>query len=99
MKDNKLVSKHPKIKSIIPGYKNIQRGLSNNRKLKCRQPSRHLRKCGGRLLPSGDKTVGTSVIFNFCSDAMTTISLANSIPDVFNPSFLIDSQLKPRKPQ
>ena len=63
-----------------PGYRNSQRGLNSSRKRRCRQPSRQLRRCGGRERPSGDSVVGTSVMRSPRIVAFTTISLANSMP-------------------
>ena len=52
----------PAMSSTRPGMKNSQRGLNSSRKRRCRQPSRQVRRCGGRLRPSLASVVGTSVI-------------------------------------
>ena len=41
--------------SARPGRKNSQRGLNSSRNRRCRQPSRQVRRCGGRLRPSLDQ--------------------------------------------
>ena len=66
---------------------------------KCRQPSRHGFKCGGRERPSGCSVMGTSAIFNFLSVALMTISEANSMPVVCNSIFSNAARVKPRRPQ
>jgi hypothetical protein len=78
-------------------FKNL--GLEAKRNIKCRHPSRHVLRCGGRDLPSGFRVVGTSVIFNPLREAFTTISLANSIPLDFKFKLRIASVLKARRPQ
>jgi hypothetical protein len=66
-------SKTPTATNAIPGYKNNQRGLYSRKNRRVRQPSRQVRRCGGRLRPSGDKVVGTSATFRFSKVAFTTI--------------------------
>ena len=89
----------PAMPTTRPGKKNSQRGLNSNRNRRCRQPSRQLRRCGGRLRPSLASVVGTSVIFWFARVAFTTISLANSMPVAWRPSSIALSRRKPRRPQ
>ena len=89
----------PAMSSASPGRKNSQRGLNSSRKRRCRQPSRQERRCGGRLRPSLDKVVGTSVTCCPARVALTTISLANSIPVACRLSAITLSRLKPRRPQ
>ena len=45
-------------------------------------PSRQVRRCGGRLRPSGERVVGTSARRRLAREDLTTISLANSMPVV-----------------
>ena len=53
-------SSTPRAQSDRPGMKNSQRGLYISRNFRCRQPSRQVFRCGGRLRPSGFSVVGTS---------------------------------------
>ena len=64
------------------GYRKSQRGLNTSRNRRCRHPSRHVRRWGSRLRPSGLRVVGTSVMASPPMAARTTISVANSIPVV-----------------
>ena len=79
--------------------KNSQRGLYISRNFRCRQPSRQVLRCGGRLRPSGFSVVGTSSMRRPASAPRTTISLANSMPVVRRSSALMLAALKPRRPQ
>src|SRR5271157_2725353 len=54
---------------------------------------------GKRSRPSGWSTIGTSVIFWWPRLALTTISLANSIPAAARPSLAHDSLRKALSPQ
>ncbi len=90
---------NPVTLSVIPGYKNRNLGLAVNRKIKCLHPSRQVRRCGALDLPSGLSVVGTSVIFSPLTDALTIISLANSIPVDFKFNSRIELVLKARRPQ
>ena len=54
----------PSSDSKIPGTRNSQRGEKSSMNRRCRQPSRHGFKCGGRERPSGCSVTGTSAIFN-----------------------------------
>ena len=66
---------------------------------KCRHPSRQLLKCGGRERPSGCSVMGVSSIRIPLSDALMTISEANSIPGVLKSIFSNAALLNPRSPQ
>ena len=66
---------------------------------RCRQPSRHGRRCGGRSRPSGLRVVGTSAIFRCRSVALMTISEANSIPVVTRSILRNAAAEYPRRPQ
>src|SRR5204863_743642 len=57
-----------------------QRGLYSSRNRRCRQPSRHVRRWGCRVLRGGDSVVGTSDVRRPTRAALTIISLANSLP-------------------
>ncbi len=85
--------------STRPGRKNSQRGLNSSRNRRCRQPSRQVCRCGGRLRPSLASVVGTSVTCWPYSAALTTISLANSMPVACRLSAITLSRLNPRSPQ
>jgi len=89
----------PSAKTTRPGTKNSQRGLNRSRKRRWRQPSRQVCRCGGRLRPSLASVVGTSVMHCLASVALTTSSLANSMPVACRPSFITLSRRKPRRPQ
>jgi len=78
--DSMAVSSKPNAIRAAPGMKNSQRGLYMSRNFRCRQPSRQVLRCGGRLRPSGCSVVGTSTIIRPASELRTTISLANSMP-------------------
>ena len=52
---NQQTSTSPKIKRRSPGSRNNQLGAYKSINLKCLQPSRKLRKCGGRPLLSGHR--------------------------------------------
>ena len=66
---------------------------------RCRQPSRHGFKCGGRERPSLCSVMGTSEIFSFLSVALMTISEANSMPVVCNSIFSNAALVNPRRPE
>ena len=70
----------PKTVRARPGYRNSQRGLNSSRKRRCRQPSRQVRRCGGRERPSaaGGRHLGDGQTAR--ARPCTTISLANSMP-------------------
>ena len=85
--------------STRPGSRNSQVGLNSSRNRRCRQPSRQVFRCGGRLRPSLARVVGTSVIFWCARAAFTIISLANSMPVACRPSLIALSRRKPRRPQ
>lgn len=82
-----------------PGYRNSHLGENISKKRKCLHPSCHVLKCGGRLLPSTDRVVGTSTIFILSKAAFTTISDANSIPVVRRFISLKAFFVKPLSPQ
>ena len=71
--------------------------LSSN--FKCLKPSDQDLKCGGRERKSGDNVTGYSAITRPARLACITISLANSIPLLTRPIFIIESRSKARKPQ
>ena len=71
-----------------PGQVNSQRGENSSMNRKCRHPSRHGFRCGGRERPSGCSVTGTSAIRSDRRVALMTISEANSIPVVFSSIFL-----------
>ena len=66
---------------------------------RCRQPSRHGFKCGGRDRPSGRSVTGTSAIFNCLKVDLMTISEANSMPVVCKSIFSNAALVNPRSPQ
>ena len=81
------------------GTKNSQAGLSMKRYRRCRQPSRHGRRCGGRPRLSGLSVIGISVRFRPTRVAFTTISLANSMPVEDSRMRSKPSRVKARMPQ
>jgi len=96
---NHKPNKNPATIKAIPGYRNNHRGLYSRKKRNVRHPSRHVRRCGGRLRPSGESVVGTSVIRSRSSVAFTTISVANSMPVVRSPMRSYASLRNPLSPQ
>ena len=90
----------PKTVRARPGYRNSQRGLNISRKRRCRHPSCHVaqmrRDGNGRR---ADRVVGTSATVRRASAARTTISLANSMPEVRRSRPTMASRRNPRSPQ
>ena len=68
-------------------------------KRRWRQPSRQLRRCGGRERPSRRSVTGTSASARPAKLARTTISEANSMPGHCSPSPRTASRRKARRPQ
>ena len=84
---------------INPGKRNRNVGLHISITRRCRQPSRKLRRCGGRLRPSGQRVIGISSIRSLASLLLITISLASSIPGISRFMRRYASLLNPRRPQ
>ena len=53
---------------------------------------------GGRLRPSGPSVVGTSTMLKSANDALTSISLANSMPVVRRSRASIGPSVEPAQP-
>jgi len=81
-----------------PGYRNSQRGYraAGIGDVAAISPATQVRWA---VAPVGDSVVGTSTIRSPYKVALTTISLANSIPVVRRTESHIAALLKPRSPQ
>ncbi len=89
----------PATDNTSPGTRNSHRGENSSMKRRCRQPSRHGLRCGGRERPSGCSVTGTSAMRSALSVDLMTISDANSMPVVCSSIFSNAAFVKPRRPQ